>query len=196
MVDTVVNAPPFVPVKPLLKLGTTGSAVEFECSIEELHADVDQDDVTVDTFCGSFTSYKPEKWTITATAYPSYGTTPPGLWNSLRPLVGTSQVFELRPDGVATASPTNPSMTGSGRLKAFPFYAGKLGEPQSIDLEIAVQGAPVWATTLAMVEEAQAEAQKRIDEENASLTTAEAPAESSSSSSSSSSSTVPETPAE
>jgi hypothetical protein len=158
MPDTVVNAPPFVPVKPLLKVGAVGAGVEFECSAETIKVDVTQADVTTETFCGIFKSYKAEEWVITNTVFPSYGTA--GLWNNLRPLVGTSQPFTFQPDGVAVVGPANPAMTGTCRVKAFSFYAGKLGEPQSFDVELAVQGIPTWALTFAELDAAFAEAEK------------------------------------
>jgi hypothetical protein len=157
MPDVVVNAPPFIPVKPLIKIGTTGTSVEIACAAEELSVEVDQDEVDTETFCGSFKSYKSEVWTITVSVFPSYGTA--GLWNNLRPLAGTSQPFEIRPDGVAVAGPTNPSMVGTCRVKAFPFYMGRLGEPTAFDVELGVQGAPTFALALAAATEAFAQAE-------------------------------------
>jgi len=144
MPDTTVTAPPFVPVKPLIEIGTTGSAVDIACAAGDLAVEVAQDESTTETFCGTYTSYKPEVWTVTATVYPSYGTG--GLWNLVRPLVGTVQPFRVLPDGSAVAGPDNPEMSGTCIVKAFSFYTGSPGEPKSFDLELAVQGAPTWAT--------------------------------------------------
>jgi hypothetical protein len=58
MADTPVTAPPFVPVKPLISIGTTGTdAVDISCAAGELAVEVDQDEVTTETFCGSFSTY-------------------------------------------------------------------------------------------------------------------------------------------
>jgi len=142
MPDVAVEAAPFIPVKPLIRVGPTDAGVEFACAAGELSVEVDQDETTTDTFCGSFTSYKAEVWTITINAFPSYGDD--GLWNNLRPLVGTTQPFEIRPDASLPQSVDNPSMTGTCRVKAFPFYMGVLGEPTAFDIELGVQGAPLF----------------------------------------------------
>jgi hypothetical protein len=155
MADTPVTAPPFIPVKPVISIGTVGSAVDIACAAEELAVEVDQDDNTYETFCGSYTSYKPEKWTITATVFPSYGAA--GLWNLLRPLVGTAQPFRVLPDAGASVGPANPQMTGTCIVKAFPFYTGKPGEPTSFDVEMAVQGVPTFPVTLAAADKAAKE---------------------------------------
>lgn len=144
MTAVIVNAPPFVPVKPLIKIGTAPNTVEFECSANEVDASPEQDETTTETFCGTFTSYKPEVWTVTITAFPSYGAN--GLWNALRPLVGTVVDFEIRPDADQPISVTNPAMTGTAILKAFPFMTGSVGEPTSHDVELAVQGEPEFLT--------------------------------------------------
>ena len=146
MPDTPVTAPPFLPVKPKILIGTTGSAVDIACAASELAVEVDQDETTTDTFCGSYTSYKPQIWTATVTVYPSYGTA--GLWNLLRPLVGTLQAFTILPDASKPPGPDNPQMTGTCLVKAFPFYTGAPGEPTSFDIELAIQGTPTFALAL------------------------------------------------
>lgn len=139
-----VNAPPFIPVHPVLKLGTAPNTVDISCPAESLEVSPDQDENTIETFCGSYTTYKPEKWTITASSFLSYGTA--GLWNLLRPLVGTVVDFEVRPDD-DVAAPGNPSMKGKAVVKAFPFFSGGPGEPTAVDIVLAVQGIPTWTTT-------------------------------------------------
>lgn len=156
MPDTPVTAPPFVPVKPKVSIGTVGSAVDIACAASELAVEVDQDESTTETFCGAYTTYKAEVWTVTVTVFPSYGAA--GLWNLLRPLVGTIQPFTILPDASKVAGPTNPSMTGNCIVKAFPFYTGAPGEPVSFDVELAVQGTPTWV--LALAEEAGTTAKK------------------------------------
>jgi hypothetical protein len=165
MADVVVTATPFIPVKPLIKIGTTGSAVSIECAAEELTVEAEADEQETVTFCGTTKSYKPEVWTITVSVFPSYGTT--GLWNTLRPLVGTSQAFEIRPDGSLPASPTNPAMTGTARVKPFNFYAGKPGEPTAFDVELGVVGTPSFALALAELAEQMARHEAYAAELNA-----------------------------
>jgi|SRR5215471_377751 len=143
MPDSIVTDIPFVPVKPSIKIGATGASVEIACAAGELAVEVDQDETTTETYCGTFTTYKPEVWTITVTCFPSYGTA--GLWNLVRPLCGTTQPFEVLPDAGAVVSESNPLMEGTCIVKAFPFYTGSPGEPTSFDLELAVQGAPTFA---------------------------------------------------
>ncbi len=145
MTAIIVDAPPFNPVIPYVQVGTAPDTVNFECAASDLEVSPDQDETTTTTFCGSYTTYKAETWTITATVYPSYG--PDGLWNALRPLVGMVLPFEVRPSKDDPVSETNPSMTGVGIIKAFAFYMGATGEPKSFDLEIAVQGTPEWTYT-------------------------------------------------
>ena len=144
----VLDAPPFIPVKPKILIGPAASGVQIECAANELSVEVEQDETTYETWCGSYTSYKPEQWTITVSVFQSYGLTGTltiGLWNNLRPLVGSVQDFEILPNGAAVAAPGNPKMTGKCLVKAFPFYKGAVGEPQNFDIEIAVQGVPVFA---------------------------------------------------
>ena len=141
-----VTAAPFVPVKPLISLDTgAGNTVTFECAAESVEVSVEQDENTYETFCGSYTTYKPEQWTITASVFQSYGTA--GLWTLVRPLVGTSRTFIFQPDGVAAVSVANPKMTGTAIVKAFPFYSGAPGEPTAFDLVLAVQGIPTFPIT-------------------------------------------------
>lgn len=145
MTAVVVDAPPFNPVTPYIQVGTAPDTVNFECAASELEVSPEQDETTTETFCGSYTTYKPETWTITATVYPSYG--PDGLWNNLRPLVGQTVEYVVRPSRDDAVSETNPEMTGTGIVKAFAFYMGAAGEPTSFDLEIACQGTPSWSYT-------------------------------------------------
>jgi len=142
MPDSIVTDIPFVPVRPAITIGATGSSVEIACAAGELAVEVDQDETTTETYCGSFTTYKPEVWTITVTCFPSYGTD--GLWTLVRPLCGTIQPFTVLPDAGAPVSEDNPLMSGTCIVKAFPFYTGAPGEPKSFDLELAVQGAPAF----------------------------------------------------
>lgn len=140
-----VQAPPFIPVKPHISIGTAGSDVTIPCAAESVDVDVDQDENVVETFCGTYRTFKAEQWTITVTAYMSYGTTPQGLWNNLRPLANTIVPFEFRPD-TAVASVSNPKMTGTAFLRAFPFFKGSKGAPESVEIVLAVQGTPTFAT--------------------------------------------------
>lgn len=152
MPDTVVNAPPFVITKPLIKIGATGSGVEFECAGTNLTVAVDQDENTVETFCGSYTSYKAPKWTVTVTIAQSYGTS--GSWTLIHPLCGTVQPFVIKPD-TGTASVSNPAMSGTAIVKQLPFIDAAPGEASEIDLELAVQGQPTFGIvdpTMAAVE--------------------------------------------
>lgn len=137
---------PFILQKPLLHVGDAVTGVDIQCSANNVDAKPDQDTNTVETFCGSYTSYKAEKWTITITALQSYGTD--GLWTKLRPLCNTVVAFELMPDADAIASVDNPTMTGTAILKGFPFMSGGVGEAMEFDLELGVQGEPVFATVL------------------------------------------------
>jgi len=78
-----VTAPPFIPVKPYLSVGTAPNLVTLICAAENVEVSPDQDENTVETFCGTYTSYKAEKWTITASSYMSYASTN-GLWTARR----------------------------------------------------------------------------------------------------------------
>ncbi len=148
MADTVLSAPPFILTKPKLTLGATGSQVEYECSANNVDVAVDQDENTVETFCGTFTSYKPEVWTITVTVLMSYGTD--GFWTTVRPLVGTVVPFTVLPDAALPVGPDNPEMTGNALVKAFPFLSGAVGEASEVDFVLAVQGAPAFGVAMTM----------------------------------------------
>jgi len=138
-----VTAAPHIAVKPFLSIGAVANAVTFICAAESVEVTPEQDESTIETFCGAYTTYKPEQWTITASSFLSYGAN--GLWAALRPLVSTVQPFIFRPDN-GVASVTNPQMAGNALLKAFPFFAGGPGEPTAVDVVLAVQGTPVWTT--------------------------------------------------
>jgi len=140
-----VTAAPFIPVKPYLSVGAVANLVTIVCAAENIEVSPDQDENTIETFCGAYTSYKAEVWTITASSYLSY-TAANGLWGALRPLVGTVVPFEFRPD-TAVAGTNNPKMTGNAILKAFPFFSGAPGAPNAVDIVLAVQGTPVFATS-------------------------------------------------
>lgn len=134
---------PFILNHPRITLDVGGaSPVDIECSSNEVHTNVSQDESTVDTFCGSFTSYKPEVWDITLQGVESFGVD--GLWTTVRPLVGLTVDFELLPDADQPVSVDNPLMSGSVTVKAFPFVDAAVGEASEFDVVLAVQGDPVW----------------------------------------------------
>jgi hypothetical protein len=139
MPDTPVTAPPFIIEHPLISLGATGSGVVIQCAATNLDIAVDQDENTVQTFCGSYTSYKAEKWTITVTVAQSYGAG--GSWTLIHPLCGTIVPFVIQPD-TAAPSVDNPVMSGNALLKALPFISAAPGEASEVDLVLAVQGEP------------------------------------------------------
>lgn len=141
----MADVPPFILVKPRITIGdsaTTG--VDIECNANQVEASPEQDENTVETFCGTYTTYKPEVWTITIGALQSFGTD--GLWTNVHPLVNTVQPFEILPDGRVPVSADNPLMSGNAIVKGFPFLSGAVGEASEFDLELAVQGAPEWTT--------------------------------------------------
>ena len=154
MPDTTITAPPFFLQHPYVHLGPTGSGTEISCAGTNLQASCDQDENTVDTFCGSYTSYKAPKWTVTFTLAQSYGAN--GTWTLIHPLCGTQVPFEIRPDQ-ATASIDNPVMSGTALVKQLPFIDGAPGEASEVDLELSVIGAPVFGI-VAPTEAAAAEA--------------------------------------
>lgn len=150
MPDTILAAPPFILVKPQLIVGTAGSGFEYECSANEVDANVDQDSTDNETFCGIFTSYKPEKWTITVTVLQSYGTA--GFWNLIRPLCGTVVPFSILPTAGAAVGASNPKMTGTAYVKAFPFLSAAVGEASDFDFVLDVQGVPTFPLTFEAAE--------------------------------------------
>jgi hypothetical protein len=140
MADVIIEQPPFILIKPKLTIGATGSIVEFECNANEVDASPEQDSTDTETFCGIFTSYKPEKWTVTITALQSFGTD--GLWNLLRPMANTLQPFTILPDATQPVSDSNPEMSGTAYVQGFAFLAAPVGEASEFDLVLAVQGVP------------------------------------------------------
>lgn len=141
-----VTAAPFVLNKPKVTVGTGGTAIEIQCAASEIHTNVDQSENTVETFCGTFTSFKPETWDVTLNGLQSFGAA--GLWNLLRPLVGSLQTFTVLPDRDVAVGAANPQMTGSAIVKAFPFLDAAVGEASEFDLVLAVQGPPQFVTSL------------------------------------------------
>lgn len=141
MPPTAVAGAPFILDHPAVILGPTVSGVEISCAGTHLAATPDQSDNTIETFCGSFTTYKPPKWTVVFTVAQSYGTT--GSWTLIHPLCGTVVPFVIKPDQ-ATASVDNPVMSGTAVVKHLGFIDAAPGEASEIDLELAVQGDPVF----------------------------------------------------
>jgi hypothetical protein len=131
-------------VHPSLQLGATGSEVELQCFANNIETNIDQDETTTKTFCGNYKSYGPETWTIVLTVVQSFGAD--GLWTLVKPMVGTVVPFTLTPDADNPISDTNPAMTGTCLVRAFPFLSGAVNEPSEFDLELAVQGEPEWIT--------------------------------------------------
>jgi hypothetical protein len=139
------TAVPFILNHPRITLNagsTTPLPVNIECNANEVHTNVSQDENTVDTFCGSYTSYKPEKWDVTLQGVQSFGAD--GLWTTVRPLVGQIVPFELLGDRDAAVSVDNPLMSGECLVKAFPFIDAAVGEASEFDVVLAVQGDPIF----------------------------------------------------
>ena len=134
---------PFILQHPKIELTAgAGTPVEIQCSANQVVAEPEQDENTNETFCGSYTSYKAEVWTITVTALQSFGTD--GLWTKVRPMAGTVVDFTLLPDADAAISIDNPEMSGKVIVKAFAFLDAAVGEASEFDLVLAVQGEPAF----------------------------------------------------
>jgi hypothetical protein len=144
MAVTAITEAPFIIQKPYIRLGPTATGVEIQCAGTHLVAAPDQDENTIETFCGSYTSYKAAKWTITVTIAMSYGAN--GAWGLIQPMCGTIVDFEIRPD-VGTASEDNPVMSGQCLVKLLPFIDADPGTASEVDLELKVQGDPVFGIT-------------------------------------------------
>lgn len=137
---------PHFMTRPLLVIGPSASPImELQCAANNIEATPDQDENEYDTYCGSYQTLGPEKWNITATVLQSFGTD--GVWTKLRPVVGTVQPFELRPDAPDPRGLDNPAMTGNALVKAFQFLNGGVNGPSEIDIVLKVQGTPTWLTT-------------------------------------------------
>src|SRR5262245_60063679 len=139
-----VEVQPFILQKPLLHIEDETGAVyaDIQCSANQVEAVPDQDESTTETFCGSYTSYKAEVWTVTITALQSYG--PDGLWTKLRPLANKRVYFTIRPDVDKPKGMDNPEMSGWAILKAFAFLSAAVGEASDFDVVLGVQGLPTW----------------------------------------------------
>lgn len=145
MPSIVVSNVPFIPVAPKLFIGATGAGVAIECAAQDIDISPDQDENSVETFCSVTTSYKPAKWTITASCYLSYGTS--GLWTALSPFAQTVAPFAFVPDRSVAVSVDNPMMSGTAYVKAFAFYAAAVGTPNAVDVILAVRGTPTFVIT-------------------------------------------------
>ena len=138
--------PPYILQHPRITLDAgAATPIDIECMANEVHTNVEQDENTIETFCGSYTTYKPEVWDLTVNAVESFGTD--GLWTKVRPLVGTIVDVELLPDRDAAVSVDNPIWYGPGLVKAFPFIDGAIGEASEFDLIVAMQGTPQTSIT-------------------------------------------------
>lgn len=143
MAVVTVDKPPFIVQKPSILIGPTGSEVEIMCAANQLDITPEQDSNDVETFCGIFTSYKPEKWTCTITCVQSFGASD-GLWNNLRPLCNTIQPFLITPDSRVAISADNVGMAGTAYITGFAYLTGAVGEASEFDLVLAVQGDPTF----------------------------------------------------
>jgi hypothetical protein len=142
--DTTITAQPQFITSPYIQIGTTGSAVIFSAAASHVTLSPDQDENTVETFGGVYTSYKAEKWILEASIPMSYTVTT-GAWTALRALANTVQPFEVRPSS-ATVGTSNPKATGSVYVKGFSFIDAGPGEASEVDLVFACQGVPTFAT--------------------------------------------------
>jgi hypothetical protein len=142
--DTTITAIPKFITNPYLQIGTTGSAVIFGTVCSHVSLIPSQDENTVETFGGVYTSYKAEKWLLEASVPMSYTVTT-GAWSALRAMCNTIQTFEIRPD-IATVGTSNPKATGSVFVKSFSFIDAGPGEATETDLIFACQGVPTFAT--------------------------------------------------
>lgn len=145
MVAGTVDMPPFIVTNPKLTVGPVGSEVEYECGANQIDATPEQGTNDTETFCGIFTSYKPTKWTVTVTALQSFGAT--GFWNLLRPLVNTTQPFQIIPDRAKAIGPDNVAMSGTAFIPEFAYLTGAVGEASEFDFVLAVQGDPDFLDT-------------------------------------------------
>ena len=141
---TPITAAPFILEHPSVIIGDQLTGVAIDCAGTNLTVGVDQDENTIETYCGTYTSYKPPKWTVTFTLVQSYGAG--STWELIHPLCGTEQPFAIKPD-IATASVDNPVMTGTCIVKHLPFIDAPPGEASEVDLELKVQGQPAWGET-------------------------------------------------
>lgn len=132
---------PYYMVRPFIELGPTVSGVELQCYANNVEITPEQDENTAKTFCGVYKSYGPVTWTITLTVLQSFGAD--GLWTLVQPMVGTVVPFVVTP-AEGAPSVDNPIMSGECLVKAFPFLSGAVNEPSEFDLELAVQGEPVF----------------------------------------------------
>lgn len=145
MADTTVTATPQFITSPYIQIGTTGSAVILSGVASNLRLGVDQDENTVETFGGVYTSYKAEKWILEFSVPMSY-TTSTGAWGALRALANTTQPFEVRPSST-TVGASNPRAYGTVYVKGFSFIDAAPGEASDIPLAFACQGVPTFSTT-------------------------------------------------
>lgn len=137
------DAGPYIVTKPYIQIGDTTTGFTIQCAATHVTLEPSQDENTVETFCGVFTSYKAEKWILTVTGAQSYGTA--GL-EALRALTNTIVDFVVRPsDGVI--GPSNPEASGTGFLKGFPFINADPGGASEFDIVLGVQGVPTIATS-------------------------------------------------
>jgi hypothetical protein len=144
MADTTISAQPLFITSPYIQIGTTGSAVIFGTVASRVSLMPSQDENTVETFGGVYTSYKSEKWLLEAAIPMSYTVTT-GAWAALRALANTVQPFEVRPSS-ATVGTSNPKATGNVYVKGFGFIDAAPGEASEVDLVFACQGVPTFAT--------------------------------------------------
>lgn len=147
MVSTpiTVDQPPFVLIHPLISLDDGTNVVEFECGANQVVAEPSQDENTTETFCGTYTTYKPEVWTVTITALTSFGDA--GVWNNLRPLVGKVCDLLIVPDSANPVSVDNVALSARALVKAFKYLDAAVGETSEFDLDLAIQGIPDFLET-------------------------------------------------
>lgn len=139
---------PYFMVKPSVLVESHDAVpvvVELQCMSNGVDATPEQDENTTETFCGTYTNYKPEVWTITITVVQSFGTD--GLWTLMRPLVGTLVDYTITPDSREPVSVDNPALIGVALVKAFSFVSGSVGEASEFDLVLAGQGIPTSSVT-------------------------------------------------
>jgi hypothetical protein len=140
----------------MIRLGDITTGVPIDCAAHTVEAVPEVDSTDYKTFCGAYTSYGPEKWTVTCTVLQSFGAA--GFWNLVRPLANTVVPFTILPDNSTANSVTNVAMVGTARVMPFAFLSGGVGEPSEFDLVLGVSGTPTFPVTGATMMAAEAEA--------------------------------------
>jgi hypothetical protein len=125
-------------IKPKVLIGPS-PGVDITCFLHKVEFKPDQDTNDNDTFCGTYRSYGPVRWTITLSLFQSFGAG--NAWDILAGLQMQTVHLEVTPsEALPVGTVDNPTVAAEVTVPPMPFLTSDVGEASDMDLDLDVQG--------------------------------------------------------